>query len=219
MKQYKAQVDKATAEFEKYAADYSTLLSQIVSKDEGVIYRSTSMDDGKTGKASSPEQISVEFETFTIVDAALIEERRNEMLHVAREAEALKEIMKDMSLLVNEQGEQLDTIAEGIVDTKEKIEKGNIELGKVGGSLLETPSQFTHHLCFIIILGYPSSETQASDDVLPLYFFHYSPCSNPCPCSQTSAPICLKCRFFTVLKRNHLDKLMYSYSYLRTFLK
>jgi hypothetical protein len=145
MKQYKAQVDKATAEFEKYAADYSTLLSQIVSKDEGVIYRSTSMDDGKTGKASSPEQISVEFETFTIVDAALIEERRNEMLHVAREAEALKEIMKDMSLLVNEQGEQLDTIAEGVVDTKEKIEKGNIELGKVRRSLLSLQEPLSIH--------------------------------------------------------------------------
>jgi hypothetical protein len=46
------------------------------------------------------EHVGVEFETFTIVDAALLEERKNEVLKIASEAEALKDMMKDLNLLV-----------------------------------------------------------------------------------------------------------------------
>jgi t-SNARE complex subunit (syntaxin) len=129
----RAQVDKATVEFEKLAKDYANILSQLKTTDEEVIRRSSSVtEDGVKGGGSTtaPQQVSIEFESFTIVDAALLEERKNEVLKIAREAEAVKEMMKDMALLVGEQGEMLDEIEDGVQVVKTKVEKGNKEIEK-----------------------------------------------------------------------------------------
>ncbi len=60
MKQFKGQVDKATAEFDKIATEYSNVLSKLSSTDQEVIRRSSSVEEGVHFSFSSPTVLNSE---------------------------------------------------------------------------------------------------------------------------------------------------------------
>ena len=47
MRQYKPQVEKATTEFDKVAADYANILRQFKESEQGIISRSVSLEGSK----------------------------------------------------------------------------------------------------------------------------------------------------------------------------
>ena len=64
------------------------------------------------------------------VNSSIIEERAQEMEQIADDVENLHGLFQDMALLVEEQGESINTIADNIESTVEHTNKANVELEK-----------------------------------------------------------------------------------------
>ncbi|XP_055693459.1 syntaxin-12 [Lutzomyia longipalpis] len=158
-KQQKLQVEKLTSDFKIVVEKYSNSQQQIATKMKAsLLMNASQMDDLEGGgsggveaqqllQAQRTQQAQLQFEQEILV------ERETRVREIESAVLDVNQIMRDLNVLVSQQGEVVDTIEGSIENTRGNVEEGTSELMKAAESQAKYRKKVLILLIIAVIIG------------------------------------------------------------------
>ncbi|KAG4065321.1 hypothetical protein HA402_012763 [Bradysia odoriphaga] len=160
-KQQRLQVEKLTSDFKNVVEMYSSSQKQIAAKMKAIFLTNASQNDdihrdSMNGNENDRQQQlqkqkmlreNLEFEQGMLV------EREHRVQQIEADVLDVNEIMRDLATLINQQGEQIDSIESGIDHAAGEVEAGTSELIKAAQSQAKYRRKVLILLAIAVIIG------------------------------------------------------------------
>lgn len=157
-KQQKLQVEKLTSDFKIVVEKYSSSQQQIATKMKATLLLNASQNDDLENSGTPAEsqqlmqaqrnqQMQLQFEQEMLI------ERETRMREIEADVLDVNQIMRDLNVLVSQQGETIDTIENSIENTRGNIEEGATDLMKAAENQAKYRKKVLILLIIAVIIG------------------------------------------------------------------
>jgi len=135
-KQQKLQVEKLTSDFRNVVETYSASQQQIAAKMKGILLLNASQQDDMGNQDATNDsdlhfhQQQKSLQQNLQFEHSMLKEREQRVRQIEDDVLDVNQIMRELSALINQQGEHIDTIEGSIDHTAGNVESGTSELLK-----------------------------------------------------------------------------------------
>ncbi|GAB0098673.1 syntaxin-12 [Sergentomyia squamirostris] len=158
-KQQKLQVEKLTSDFKIVVEKYSNSQQLIATKMKASLLLNASQHDNQEGGAPPSAELQQLLQTQRSQQSQLqfeqdiMLEREARMREIESAVIDVNQIMRDLNVMVNQQGEVIDTIEGSIETTRGHVEEGNSELIKAAENQAKYRKKVLILLIIAVIIG------------------------------------------------------------------
>ncbi|XP_059622461.1 syntaxin-12 [Phlebotomus argentipes] len=155
-KQQKLQVEKLTSDFKIVVEKYSSSQQAIATRMKASLLLNASQHDDLEASAQETQQLMQAQRTQQQqlqLEQDLVLERESRMRQIEADVLDVNQIMRDLNVMVSQQGETIDTIESSIENTRGNIEEGASELMKAAENQAKYRKKVLILLIIAVIIG------------------------------------------------------------------
>lgn len=154
-KHQRLQVEKLTSEFRDVVEHYSRSQKEIAAKMKGILLINASQSDDLNQQATNTDtdlqfhQAQKQVQQNLEFEKGMLQERESRIRQIEDDVLDVNQIMKELSLLINQQGDGIETIEGSIDHTASNIEAGASELLKAA----ELQTRYRRKVAILLIIA------------------------------------------------------------------